>query len=180
MCSLYRLAETRRKRVQELEKKITELTRKCQEQNKIIKSKEKQDQRVKILSTEIQSLKETRVKLIRQMRNDANNFTKWKQSREKEINRLKSQDRKRACEMVRLKMQHDKQEIVFKRKMEEAFAVNKRLKVNYISHCRVYYTFFSAITSFISISKCSSIFMCAGCIGNAEKSDRTAREKGQR
>lgn len=127
---MYRLAETRRKRVQELEKKISELTRKCQEQNKIIKSKEKQDLRIKTLSGEIQSLKETRVKLIRQMRNDANNFTKWKQSREKEINKLKSQDRKRACEMVRLKMQHNKQEIVFKRKMEEAFAVNKRLKVN--------------------------------------------------
>ncbi|XP_032669022.1 chromosome-associated kinesin KIF4 isoform X1 [Odontomachus brunneus] len=123
-----KLAETRRKKVQELEKKIAELTRKCQEQNKIIKAKEKQDQRVKTLSTEIQSLKETRVKLIRQMRNDANNFTKWKQSREKEINRLKTQDRKRAYEMVRLKLQHNKQEIVFKRKMEEAFAVNKRLK----------------------------------------------------
>lgn len=115
--------------MQELEKKIAELTRKCMEQNKIIKIKEKQDQRIKILSSEMQSLKETRVKLIRQMRIDANNFTKWKQSKEKEINRLKAQDRKRACEMIRMKMQHNKQENVFKRKMEEAFAVNKRLKV---------------------------------------------------
>lgn len=126
---VYRLAETRRKKVQELEKKITELTRKCLEQNKIIKTKEKQDQKIKSLSNEIQSLKEIKVKLIRQMRNDANNFTKWKQSREKEINRLKTQDRKRANEMVRLKIQHNKQETVFKRKMEEAFAANKRLKV---------------------------------------------------
>lgn len=123
------MAETRRKRVQELEKKIAELTRKCIEQNKIIKGKEKQDLRVKTLSTEIQSLKETRVKLIRQMRVDANNFTKWKQSKEKEINKLKSQDRKRANEIVRMKIAHNKQENVFKRKMEEAFAVNKRLKV---------------------------------------------------
>lgn len=123
-----KLAETRRKKVQELEKKIAELTRKCMEQNKIIKTKEKQEQKVKTLSSEIQLLKETRIKLIRQMRNDANTFTKWKQSKEKEINRLKAQDRKRACEMVRMKMQHNKQENVFKRKMEEAFAVNKRLK----------------------------------------------------
>lgn len=115
--------------MQELEKKIAELTRKCVEQNKVIKTKEKQDHRVKTLSSEIQSLKETRVKLIRQMRVDANNFIKWKQSKEKEINRLKAQDRKRACEIVRMKMQHNKQENVFKRKMEEAFAVNKRLKV---------------------------------------------------
>ncbi|XP_036144376.1 chromosome-associated kinesin KIF4-like [Monomorium pharaonis] len=123
-----KLAETRRKKVQELERKIADLTRKCTEQNKIIKAKEKQDQRIKTLSSEIQSLKETRVKLIRQMRNDANNFTKWKQSKEKEINKLRTQDRKRAYEMVRMKIEHDKQENVFKRKMEEAFAVNKRLK----------------------------------------------------
>ncbi|XP_011643577.1 chromosome-associated kinesin KIF4A isoform X1 [Pogonomyrmex barbatus] len=123
-----KLAETRRKKVQELEKKITELTRKCMEQNKIIKMKEKQDQKIKTLSGEIQLLKETRVKLIRQMRNDASNFTKWKHSKEKEINRLRSQDRKRAYEIVRMKMEHNKQENVFKRKMEEAFAVNKRLK----------------------------------------------------
>ncbi|KAH0949886.1 hypothetical protein HN011_002770 [Eciton burchellii] len=123
-----KLAEIRRKKVQELEKKITELTRKCTEQNKVIKVKEKQDQKIKTLSGEIQSLKETRVKLIRQMLNDANNFTKWKQSKEKEINRLRMQDRKRAYEIVRMKIQHNKQENVFKRKMEEAFAVNKRLK----------------------------------------------------
>lgn len=116
--------------MQELEKKIAELTRKCVEQNKVIKAKEKQDQKIKSLSGEIQSLKETRVRLIRQMRNDANNFTKWKQSKEKEINRLKMQDRKRACEIVRMKIQHNKQENVFKRKMEEAFAANKRLKVS--------------------------------------------------
>ncbi|XP_018340203.1 PREDICTED: chromosome-associated kinesin KIF4A-like [Trachymyrmex septentrionalis] len=98
------------------------------EQNKIIKAKEKQDQRIKTLSSEIQSLKETRVKLIRQMRNDANNFTKWKQSKEKEIIKLRTQDRKRTYEMLRMKIQHNKQENVFKRKMEEAFAINKRLK----------------------------------------------------
>jgi len=130
MLFVHRLAETRRKRVQELEKKIAELTRRCMEQNKIIKAKKKQDQRIKILSNEIQSLKEARVKLIRQMRNDANNFTKWKQSKEKEIIKLTTQDHKCAYEMVCMKIQHNKQENVFKRKMEEAFAVNKRLKVS--------------------------------------------------
>ncbi|EZA47603.1 chromosome-associated kinesin KIF4 isoform X2 [Ooceraea biroi] len=123
-----KLAEVRRKKVQELEKKIAELTRKCLEQTKVIKGKEKQDQKIKTLASEIQSLKETRVKLIKQMRSDANNFTKWKQSKEKEINRLRMQDRKRDFEMVRMKIQHNKQQNVFKRKMEEAFAVNKRLK----------------------------------------------------
>jgi len=132
ICSLHRLAETRRKKVQELEKKIAELTRRYIEQDKIIKAKEKQDQRIKTLSSVIQTLKETRVKLIRQMRNDANNFTKWKQSKEEEINKLRTQERKRAYEMVRMEIEYNKQENVFKRKMEEAFAVNKRLKVYFL------------------------------------------------
>jgi len=152
MLFVHRLAETRRKRVQELEKKIAELTRRCMEQNKIIKAKEKQDQRIKTLSSEIQSLKETRVKLIRQMRNDGNNFTKWKQSKEKEIIKLRTQDRKRTYEMLRMKIQHNKQENVFKRKMEEAFAINKRLKVRFFADNRC--VPFVSIILFLLFIKC--------------------------
>ncbi|KAK1120467.1 hypothetical protein K0M31_012444 [Melipona bicolor] len=123
-----KLAENRRKKVQELEKKITELRRKVIEQDKIVKMKEKQDQQIKNLSNEMRVLKQTRVKLIRQMRNESDKFTKWKGSKEKELSRLKDQNRKQVNEVTRLKMWHSKQEIVFKRKMEEAFAVNKRLK----------------------------------------------------
>ncbi|CAD1473299.1 unnamed protein product, partial [Heterotrigona itama] len=123
-----KLAENRRKKVQELEKKITELRRKVIEQDKIVKMKEKQDQQIKNLSNEMRMLKQTRVKLIRQMRNESDKFTKWKGSKEKELNRLKDQNRKQVNEVTRLKMWCSKQEIVFKRKMEEAFAVNKRLK----------------------------------------------------
>ncbi|OAD60477.1 Chromosome-associated kinesin KIF4, partial [Eufriesea mexicana] len=123
-----KLAETRRKKVQELEKKIAELRRKITDQDKIVKMKEKQDQQIKNLSNEMQLLKQTRVKLIRQMRTESDKFTKWRESKEKEVNRLKDQNRKQINEVTRLKMWHSKQETVFKRKMEEAFAVNKRLK----------------------------------------------------
>ncbi|KAF7401535.1 hypothetical protein HZH68_007355 [Vespula germanica] len=123
-----KLAESRRKKVQELEKKITELTQKCLEQSKTLKAKEKLQQQIKNLTNEIQSLKQTRVKLVRQMRNDADRFAEWKRAREKELNKLKELDRKRANQMARLQMQHNKQQNVFKRKMEEAYAANKRLK----------------------------------------------------
>ncbi|XP_035733121.1 chromosome-associated kinesin KIF4-like [Vespa mandarinia] len=123
-----KLAESRRKKVQELEKKITELTQKCLEQSKTLKAKEKLQQQIKNLTNEIQSLKQTRVKLVRQMRSDADRFAEWKRTREKELNKLKELDRKRANQMARLQMQHDKQQNVFKRKMEEAYAANKRLK----------------------------------------------------
>ncbi|KZC08147.1 Chromosome-associated kinesin KIF4A [Dufourea novaeangliae] len=123
-----KLAESRRKKVQELEKKISDMKRKISEQDRIVKIKEKQDQQIRQLSNEMKSLKQTRVKLIRQMRSESNRFVKWKESKEKELNRLKNQNRKQTNEVTRLKTWHNQQEIVFKRKMEEAFAVNKRLK----------------------------------------------------
>ncbi|KAI4490936.1 hypothetical protein M0802_010610 [Mischocyttarus mexicanus] len=123
-----KLAESRRKKVQELEKKISELTQKCLEQSKTLKAKEKLQQQIKNLTNEIQSLKQTRVKLVRQMRSDADRFAEWKRTREKELYKLKELDRKRANQIVRLQMQHDKQQNVYKRKMEEAYAANKRLK----------------------------------------------------
>lgn len=123
------MAETRRKKVQELEKKITELSRKCLEQNKIIKNKEKSDMQVKNLSNEIATLKQTKVKLIRTMRTETDNFNKWKRAREQEIFRLKDQDRKRLNQITRMQAEHNKQKNVFKRKMEEAEAIHKRLKV---------------------------------------------------
>ena len=127
-----RLAESRRKKVQELEKKISDLSRKCMEQNKVIKQKERSDQQIKNLANEIQSLKQTRVKLIRQMRTEADQFSKWKLFRERELSKLKDQDRKRVNQMARLQAQHNKQQNVLKRKMEEAHAINKRLKVKNI------------------------------------------------
>ncbi|XP_066595687.1 chromosome-associated kinesin KIF4 isoform X2 [Prorops nasuta] len=123
-----KLAETRRKKVQELEKKISELTQKCLEQGKVIKMKEKSDQQLKNLSKEIQDLRQTRVKLIRQMRAEAEKFTKWKHSKEKEMMKLKEQDHKRLNQMARLKSEHLRKENVMKRKVEEYSAINKRLK----------------------------------------------------
>jgi kinesin family protein 4/21/27 len=135
---VYRIAETRRKKVQELEKKITELSRKCLEQNKFIKNKEKSDIQIKNLTNEIFSLKQTKVKLIRNMRTETDNFNKWKKSREQELYKLQDQDRKRLNQITRLQIEHNKQKTVFKKKMEEAQAIHKRLKVKYI----IYYCSF--------------------------------------
>ncbi|XP_057327856.1 chromosome-associated kinesin KIF4A [Microplitis mediator] len=123
-----KLAEARRKKVQELEKKISELTRKCADHNRVIKQKEKSDQQVKNLTNEIQTLKQTRVKLIREMRKEADKFSQYKLQREKEIYKLKDQDRKRQNQMNRLENQYSKQQNVYKRKIQEYAALNKRLK----------------------------------------------------
>lgn len=50
---LYRLSEQRRKKLQELEQKIANLTKKCLEQDRIIKMKAKNDKKVENLNNEI-------------------------------------------------------------------------------------------------------------------------------
>ncbi|KAJ9593686.1 hypothetical protein L9F63_014734 [Diploptera punctata] len=123
-----KVSEQRRKRLQELEQKISSLSKKLLEQEKLVKMKEKNDEKIKQLNTEIQNMKQNKVKLIRQMRTENEKFRAWKQQREKEMIQLRVQDRKRQNEMARMRSLHSKQQIVLKRKVEEAVAVIKRLK----------------------------------------------------
>ncbi|XP_055530978.1 chromosome-associated kinesin KIF4 [Wyeomyia smithii] len=123
-----KLAEERRKKVQQLEAELSELRKKSVHQAKLLQLKEKDTQRIENLSREIQAMKATRVKLVKSMRAESENFRQWKITREKEICQLREKDRKLKNEMVRLQTVHDKQQNVLKRKVEEACAVNKRLK----------------------------------------------------
>lgn len=123
-----KISEQRRKRLQELEQRISALNKKITEQGKIIKMKEKNDEKITQLNNEIQGMKQAKVKLIRQMRSENERFRSWKQEREKELIQLRIQDRRRQNEMARMERLHTKQQNVLKRKVEEAAAVNKRLK----------------------------------------------------
>ncbi|XP_055617712.1 chromosome-associated kinesin KIF4-like [Toxorhynchites rutilus septentrionalis] len=123
-----KLAEERRKKVQQLESELADLRKKSIQQAKLLQLKEKDTQRISNLSKEIQAMKATRVKLVKAMRSESENFRQWKINREKEICQLREKDRKMKNEMVRMRSVHDKQQNVLKRKVEEAVAVNKRLK----------------------------------------------------
>lgn len=94
----------------------------------MLKMKEKDSVRITNLNKEIQEMKAKKVKLVREMRSESENFKSWKLKREKEICQLKEKDRKRQNDMVRMENLHNKQQNVLKRKVEEANAVNKRLK----------------------------------------------------
>ncbi|XP_044733619.1 chromosome-associated kinesin KIF4-like [Chrysoperla carnea] len=98
-----KLAEQRRNRVQELETQIQELNKKVREQL-------------------------TKIRLVKLMRQEADKYKQWKIEREREMSKLKDKDRKLKNEMIRMESMHAKQQIVLKRKFEEASAINKRLK----------------------------------------------------
>ncbi|XP_063277944.1 chromosome-associated kinesin KIF4A [Prinia subflava] len=123
-----KLSERRRKRLQELEAQINELKKKLNEQSKLLKLKESTERTVSKLNQEIMEMKQQRVQLMRQMKEDTEKFRQWKQQKDKEVIQLKEKDRKRQYELLKLERDFQKQANVLRRKTEEAAAANKRLK----------------------------------------------------
>ncbi|XP_003943123.1 chromosome-associated kinesin KIF4A isoform X1 [Saimiri boliviensis] len=123
-----KLSERRRKRLQELEGQIADLKKKLNEQSKLLKLKESTEHTVSKLNQEIRMMKNQRVQLMRQMKEDAEKFRQWKQKKDKEVIQLKERDRKRQYELLKLERNFQKQSNVLRRKTEEAAAANKRLK----------------------------------------------------
>lgn len=98
------------------------------EQSRLIKLKEKDEKRIKQLDNEIMLMKQNKVKLMKKIREESEKFRTWKIQREKELAKLKQQDRKKDNEIAKIKSMNAKQQNVLKRKVEEAHALNKRLQ----------------------------------------------------
>ncbi|XP_071848027.1 chromosome-associated kinesin KIF4-like [Apostichopus japonicus] len=123
-----KISEQRRKRLKELEDEMSKLKKKVQEQSKIIKLKAKSDETVNKLNVDIKGMKQARVRLMRQIKEDAEKTRQWKMAKDKEVLQLKAKDRKRQCDVSKMERKYEKQQNVLRRKMEEAAAANKRLR----------------------------------------------------
>ncbi|CAL4144988.1 unnamed protein product, partial [Meganyctiphanes norvegica] len=123
-----KIAEQRRKRVKELEEQINGLKKKQAEQAKMLKMKQQTELKVNRLSQDVLAMKQTKVKLIRQMKEDNEKFRVWKAQKDREVMKLKTEDRKKQNQIVKIERMNTKQQNVLRRKMEEAVAINKRLK----------------------------------------------------
>lgn len=123
-----KLAEERRKRVQQLEAQIAEIKQKNKVQAQLLKQHEKDHDAIKRMSNDILEMKQTKVKLIKKMKSESDEFRLWKAQREKEIVQLRTKERKLESEAVKKDLLHEKQRIVLQRKFEESNAANKRLK----------------------------------------------------
>lgn len=123
-----KLAEERRKRVQQLEIDIADIKKKNKQQALLLKQREKDAEQIRKCMTEIQEMKQNKVKLVRKMKDESDKFRQWKQDREKEIVQMRAKDRKNQTEAARKDLLHQKQRIVLQRKFEESNAANKRLK----------------------------------------------------
>lgn len=92
-------ADQRRNRIKELEGQIADLNRKVSDQAKLIKICEKDEVRINKLNSEITAMKQVKVKLIRNIREESDKFRAWKQVREREMAKLKQEDRKKVLKV---------------------------------------------------------------------------------
>lgn len=95
------IAEQRRVRIQDLEQQMSNLRKKVLEQQRAIKLNEKNESKVKLLAEEIRLMKSAKVKLIRQMKEDADRVRVWKTQKEKEVATLKQTERKQQVRINR-------------------------------------------------------------------------------
>ena len=122
------IAERRRKKIQDLEEKIGELKKKQVEQQRMANMAAQNEAKAKKYQEEIRVIKAAKVKLVKQMKEEADKVRQWKQTKEKEVIQLKQADRKKAAAMSKMSVQHERKQNVLKRRMEEVLAINKRLK----------------------------------------------------
>ncbi|XP_065312845.1 chromosome-associated kinesin KIF4A-like isoform X2 [Gordionus sp. m RMFG-2023] len=122
------LSEKRRKRLLELESKIITMTKKIGDHDKLMKIKEQNKALIDKLQTDITEMKQSRVKLIRKMKEESDKFRKMKMEKDKEMIQFKSNVRKREIAYNQKEQKLKTEQIVLRRKNEEILATNKRLK----------------------------------------------------
>jgi kinesin family protein 4/21/27 len=123
-----KLQEQKRDRLKQLETEVIELKRKEKEFQRMTKLREENEKHCEKLKQEIIHIKQERVKLLKQMRSDTDQFRKYKQEKEKEVNHLKALERKRLVEISKLQEGNNRQEAVLKRKNEEISRIQRQLR----------------------------------------------------
>uniref|UniRef100_A0A0K0DLM9 Kinesin-like protein n=1 Tax=Angiostrongylus cantonensis TaxID=6313 RepID=A0A0K0DLM9_ANGCA len=128
--SILRLAEERRKKLSEMEKQLTQMRKQMIDMKRLEKQKLHSEEMQKQMQAEITTLKQAKVRMMRQQREEAEKYRQWKLKHDRELMRLYSslfQGRKRDIEAAREKISHNQQMMICKQKLEEAKRINKRL-----------------------------------------------------
>lgn len=117
-----------KQKLADLETKHQTLKKNQTEQDRLIRIKKRDVAGMDRLKQEIQGLKQSRVKLMRRIKEEGDEFRKWKQSKERELKQMKKQETKQRYKYMVLERQHERQQRVLQRKQEEASLAQKRLR----------------------------------------------------
>lgn len=114
--------------LQKLSTLESQLKKKQQAQQQLLRQKHKSDEAAMRLQGEIQRIKSQKVQLQQKIKQESEQFRSWKAAREKEVLQLKKEGRRNEYEMHKLLALNQKQKMVLQRKTEEATMATKRLK----------------------------------------------------
>ena len=90
--------------------------------------KEENDKLCERLRNDIQHIKTERVRLIKQIKEEAATHRRYRTDKEKEVTQLKALERKRMAEICKLQEGNNKQENVLRRKNEEITRIQRQLR----------------------------------------------------
>ncbi|KAM0870633.1 hypothetical protein ACQ4PT_039877 [Festuca glaucescens] len=111
-----------------LESQVSQLKKKQEAQQQLLRQKQRSDDAAMRLQGEIQRIKSQKVQLQQKIKQESEQFRSWKAAREKEVLQLKKEGRRNEYEMHKLLALNQKQKMVLQRKTEEAAMAAKRLK----------------------------------------------------
>ncbi|KAL6633563.1 hypothetical protein ACP70R_026234 [Stipagrostis hirtigluma subsp. patula] len=126
--SAQKLKENYLQKLNTLESQVSELKKKQEAQQQLLRQKQRSDEAAKRLQEDIQRIKHQKVQLQQKMKQESEQFRSWKAAREKEVLQLKKEGRRNEYEMHKLLALNQRQKMVLQRKTEEAAAAAKRLK----------------------------------------------------
>ncbi|KAG8059471.1 hypothetical protein GUJ93_ZPchr0002g26634 [Zizania palustris] len=126
--SSQKLKENYLQKLNTLESQVSELKKKQEAQQQLLRQKQKSDDAAKRLQEEIHRIKSQKVQLQQKSKQESEQFRSWKAAREKEVLQLKKEGRRNDYEMHKLLALNHRQKMVLQRKTEEAAMATKRLK----------------------------------------------------
>ncbi|XP_037484520.1 kinesin-like protein KIN-4C isoform X2 [Triticum dicoccoides] len=126
-CS-HKMKENYLQKMNMLETQVSQLKKKQDAHQQLLRQKQKSDDAAMRLQGEIQRIKSQKVQLQQKIKQESEQFRSWKAAREKEVLQLKKEGRRNEYEMHKLLALNQKQKMVLQRKTEEATMATKRLK----------------------------------------------------
>lgn len=116
------------KKISHLQGELKKMQAAKKEHARLLRQKAQNEQQLRTFQSELSELKKTKVRLMKQMKEEATKSKQQEAQRNKEIAQLKKESRLRQMTIKNLEMEKRQRDIVLKRKQEEVKALRRQQK----------------------------------------------------
>lgn len=117
------------RKLKELEANLSSTREKLKENQKLAKSRQQDDSRIKLLQTEIDLMKKQRVTVARQMKDQSDKHRLWVLDTDGQIKALRKSALSKDKELRDVKFHSDQQAAILRRRNDEIASLQNRLKI---------------------------------------------------